>query len=347
MTFMLETAWAYRPEDTSAYPKEEKTMLKILTGISTITCALALSVAGAQAQEEWRPTDPITMIVGFAAGGPVDLVGREVAQRMSEYLGQPVIVENLGGAGGEIAMQRVVQSEPNGETIFFAAAGNVVIHPLAMGDMSVAERLEPVSLVALSPHMLSINAELPFQTVEELLDHARANPGALNAASAGTGAAAHLGLEMLKLYAEVDITHVPYQGTAPSIVDLASGAVDMTFSSRPSLDAMIDAGRIRIIGTTDQGPGSNDVPLIGDVVPGFGYSTWYGVMVPDGTDAAIIKGLNAAVRAALKDQELVERFAQQQNTELAASTPEEMATYIAEDTARWSKVIEAAGISLR
>lgn len=313
------------------------------TGIA----ATSLFSLAAYAQEEWRPSEPITMIIGFAAGGPVDTVGREVAQRMGEYLGQPVVVENLGGASGEIAVQRVVQSPPDGQTILFAAAGNVVINPLVKGNTELTDKLDPVSLVALSPHMLSVNAKLPFQNVEELIAYAKENPGRLNAASAGAGAAAHLGLEMLKLYAGVDITHIPYQGTAPSIVDLASGAVDMTFSSRPSLDAMIDAGYIRIIGATSDGPGNDDIPVIGDTVEGFGYSTWYGVMVPDGTDAAVVDGLHSAVVAALQDEAIVQRFAEQQNTELKASTPEEMANYIEEDSARWREVVEAAGIKIQ
>lgn len=307
---------------------------------------LALAaLATTAAADEWRPSQPVTMVVGFAAGGPVDTVGREVAQRMSEYLGQPVVVENVGGAGGLIAANRVVQAAPDGHTMFFAAAGNVVIRPLVDRDTSIVDQLDFVSLVSSSPHVMVVPASSPFETVGDLVEYARENPGELNFASAGTGAAAHLGLEMLKLYAGIDIEHIPYAGVAPSLVDVASGAVDGTLSSMPSLVPMLDAGQIRILGVSNDGPNNRGAPLIAETVENFGYTVWYGALVPAGTPREAIDALNAAIHFALSDEDMVARFAAQNNT-MAASTPEEMAEFFREDQARWREVIEAADVRI-
>lgn len=305
--------------------------------------AAGLTLAAPALADDWRPTRPITMVVGFAAGGPVDTVGREIAQRMAEHLGQPVLVENIGGAGGLAAVNRVGNADPDGHTIFFAAAGNVVIRPLVDRNTAPIELLAPVSLVSRSPHVLVVPTDSPFQNVADVIAHAQANPGELNYASAGTGAAAHLGFEMLQLMAGIEMEHIPYPGTAPSLVDLAAGAVDITLSSTPSLAAMLDAGRIRIIGVTDEGPDNRGAPLISDTVPDYGYTVWYGVMAPAGTPAEAIAGLNAAIRAAVADEDLQARLVEQ-NTALAASTPEEMGEYMARDTERWRVIIEAANV---
>jgi tripartite-type tricarboxylate transporter receptor subunit TctC len=316
-----------------------KTLIKILA-LTTATLVAGTSVHA----QEWRPNQPVRMVVAFAAGGPVDLVAREFAPRLEEYLGQPVLVENMGGAGGLIAAKNVGAADADGQTIFFAAAGNVVIRPLVDKDSQVIEDLRSVALVSKSPHAMVVNADLPVQNVEELITLAKERPGELNFGSAGTGAAAHLGFEMFKMATGVEIEHIPYSGVAPSLVDLAAGAIDMSLSSIPSLASMLDAGLIRIIGLTDEGPGNEDIPLISDTVPDFGYSTWYGAMVPVDTSDEVVQVLNDAFAFASADEDLRKRMALQ-GLKIGHSSAAEMDTFFQAELVRWGAVIDAADIT--
>ncbi|MBS3849772.1 tripartite tricarboxylate transporter substrate binding protein [Devosia sp. BSSL-BM10] len=316
-----------------------KTLIKILA-LTTATLVAGTSVHA----QEWRPNQPVRMVVAFAAGGPVDLVAREFAPRLEEYLGQPVLVENMGGAGGLIAAKNVGAADADGQTIFFAAAGNVVIRPLVDKDSQVIEDLRSVALVSKSPHAMVVNADLPVQNVDELIALAKERPGELNFGSAGTGAAAHLGFEMFKMATGVEIEHIPYSGVAPSLVDLAAGAIDMSLSSIPSLASMLDAGLIRIIGLTDEGPGNEDIPLISDTVPDFGYSTWYGAMVPVDTSDEVVQVLNDAFAFASADEDLRKRMALQ-GLKIGHSSAAEMDTFFQAELVRWGAVIDAADIT--
>ncbi|KMK66880.1 tripartite tricarboxylate transporter substrate binding protein [Puniceibacterium sp. IMCC21224] len=316
-----------------------KNFMKIvMAGVTTTLLAGSAAYA-----EDWRPDQPVRMIVAFAPGGPVDLVGREIAQRLGEFLGQPVIVENMGGAGGIIGAQHVASSDPDGQTIFFAAAGNVVIRPLMDGNTEIAKQLRSVGLVSKSPHAMVVNNDLEVQNVAELIAYAKEHPGELNFGSAGTGAAAHLGFEMFKLATGVEIEHIPYKGSAPAIVDLAAGAVDMSLSSIPSLTAMLEAGKIRMIALTDEAPSDIGVPLVSDTVEGYAYSTWYGVMVPTATDDSVVAALNEGLAVAVSDEALRERMAGM-GAKLVHSTPEEMEAFFNVEVEKWDKVIEAAGL---
>jgi tripartite-type tricarboxylate transporter receptor subunit TctC len=190
-----------------------------------------------------------------------------------------------------------------------------------------------------------VSARLPIRNTRELVEYARAHPGKVNFASAGTGGVAHLGMEMLKSSAGIDIVHVPYKGSAPAMADLASGEVQAMFSSMPSLQPMIDRGAIRAIGMTARSRGTAGIPLISEAVPGFEYTTWYGLFAPAGTPAAVIAALNAAVRQALADPAL-QRKLEPQGLEPQASTPEELAAYLRRESAKWAKVIQDARIRL-
>ncbi|SFR01420.1 Bug family tripartite tricarboxylate transporter substrate binding protein [Poseidonocella sedimentorum] len=314
---------------------------KLKFGMMAIAGAI-LTATGSQAQD-WKPEQPVRMIVAFAPGGPVDLVGREIAQRLGEYLDQTVIVENMGGAGGIIGAQHVAQADPDGQTIFFAAAGNVVIRPLVDNNTDIAKQLRSVGLVSKSPHAMVVRDGLDVQTVEELIAYAKAHPGELNFGSAGTGAAAHLGFEMFKQATGVEIEHIPYKGSAPAIVDLAAGAVDMSLSSIPSLTAMLEAGKIRMIALTDEAPTDMGVPKVSDTVEGYAYSTWYGVMAPAETAGNIVETLNKGLAFAVSDKALAERLAKM-GAKLGHSTPEEMEAFFEQEVTRWDAVIEASGI---
>lgn len=318
--------------------------MKSIVGLLVLPTVALTAIMPVQA-DEWRPTQPVRMVVAFAAGGPVDLVAREFAPRLEGYLGQPIIVENMGGAGGLIGAQAVAAAPADGETIFFAAAGNVVIRPLVDRNTEIVEQLRSVGLVSESPHALVVNAELPVENVDELIEYALENPGQLNFGSAGTGAAAHLGFEMFKLETGVDIEHIPYSGVGPSLVDLAAGAIDLTLSSLPSLAPLLDAGQARVIGLTGEAPDNQGYPLVSDSVPGYGYSTWYGVMVPTATDDEIVAVLNEAFAFAAEDEGLQARLFDQ-GIRLNHSSPEEMEAFFQEELVRWGEVIEAANVTI-
>ncbi|MDC7787116.1 tripartite tricarboxylate transporter substrate binding protein [Rhodoplanes sp. TEM] len=303
------------------------------------------AAAQADAAKDW-PARNVRVMVPFAAGGPADLVAREVAARMGEDLGRAFIIENQGGAGGKLAVLNVARAEPDGYTLLFPASGNVVSHPLAERDMSTVEQLVPIGLVSTSAHVLVIDPKLPIRTMADLVAYAKANPGKLHFGSAGTGAVAHLGMEMLKMTAGIDIVHVPYRGTSQAIVDVMSGQIQATFSSMPSLRGMIDQGTLRALGMTAKSRGDAGLPLISDTVPAFGYTTWYGLFAPKGTPPAIIDRISASLKKALSDKALQEKLAVQ-GMDLEWSTPAALDALMKQDIAKWSKVIEAANIRLK
>ena len=315
---------------------------RLAAAVAALLCAAPPQPACAQA---W-PTKPVKLMVAFAAGGPVDLVAREVGMRLASEIGKPVTVENQGGAGGKIALINVARAEPDGHTLLFGASGNVIIHPLVDKDMSVVDQLAPVSLVSSSAHVLTVNPRLLVHTVKELIDYAKANPGKLHFGSAGTGAAAHLGMEMLKLLAGIDIVHVPYRGTSQAVVDVVSGQIEATFSSMPSLKGMIDQGSLRPLGMTAPNRSDSGLPLISDTVPGFGYTVWYGVFAPLKTPRPVIEQINLAVRKVVTDKALQQKLAVQ-GLEMVSSTPDELVAFMQQDRDRWAKVITAANVSLK
>jgi len=313
-------------------------VLKSLLGAGVLGL-LASTSAFAQ---DW-PSEPIHLIVPFSAGGPADIVAREVGQRMSEQLGQPVIVENMTGGGGIIAAQYVAAANPDGYTVFFPAAGSVAVRPQIDGREDLIAQLRPVTVVSTSAHVMVVNAESGINSVQDLIDHAKENPGDLNYGSAGAGAVAHLGFARFAKAAGIEMEHIPYGGTSAAVVDLAAGAIDGLLSSKPSLGAMIDAGKIRVIGMTDAVSGDEETPLISDTVPGFTYSTWYGMMVPVETSDDIVATLNKAAGEAVSDEALQREMSARSLT-LMHTTPEKMQEMIDLDMNEWGAVIEAVGL---
>ena len=302
---------------------------------------------GVSAQTATFPSRALTMIVPFAAGGPADLVGREVARLMALQLGKPVVVENQGGGSGTVALNQMGRAAPDGYTMLMAASGTVVIHPLLVGKFeAVSGALAPVSLVSTSPQVLVVTEKIPVRSVQQLIDYARANPGKLNFGSAGTGGAAHLGMEMFKAQAGIDVVHVPYKGTSQVLTDLVSGEVQALFSSMPSLQSMIDKGSIRAIGMTGPSAAATaaGIPEISKAgLPGFEYTTWYGMFVPAGTPDTVIQVLNAALRKVLSDEALRQKLAPQ-GLELRASSPTELGALIKTEATAWAKIIADANI---
>ena len=296
------------------------------------------------------PVKPIRMVITYTPGGNTDLVGRAVAQKVSASLGQQVVVDNRGGGGGVLGTLITTQAAPDGYTIMLGTSAGMVIHPLLSPRLpcNAARDLVPVSMVVIIPQLLVTNPQLPARNVKELIALAKAKPGYLNAGSSGIGTPNHLGTELLKGLAGVNIVHVPYKGGGPAITDLIGGQIHMAFSSVPAVLPHINAGRLNAlgVGSAKRSPALPNIPTIAEAgVPGYEYTTWYGVFAPAGTPAPIISRLNAEIVKALAAPELNERFVSQ-GADPAPSSADELRRYMAEETARWAKTIKTAGIRL-
>lgn len=320
------------------------------TGLRFFAAVLAALSLGTAAQAQSFPTKSISFVVPFAAGGPADLVAREVARLMGEDLGKPVVVENQPGGSGVVALNTMSRSSADGHTLLFAASGTVVIHPLLTDKFdSVTKQLVPVGLVSTSPHVLVVSSKIGVKSVQGLIDYAKANPGKLNFGSAGTGGAAHLGMEMFKSQANIDAVHIPYKGTSQVIADLASGEVQALFSSMPSLKPLIDRGAVVAIGMSGPSAGAEKmgIPEISKAgLAEFGYTTWYGLFAPAGTPQDIVYKLNETLKKVLANQALAEKLSPQ-GLDVRYSTPAGLGDLVQTEAAAWSKIIKTANISIK
>ncbi|EHK65934.1 Bug family tripartite tricarboxylate transporter substrate binding protein [Achromobacter arsenitoxydans] len=309
--------------------------------------ALIAGIAPLTAANAGYPERPIRMVVPFAAGGPADMVGREFAKLFSDKLGQPVVVVNAGGGHGVPALNQVLGAEADGYTLLMPASGNMTVPSKAMQGKNVLDLLAPISLLTESPHVLVVNAQLPVDSVQGLVDYARAHPGKVNFGSAGVGGVAHLGMELFKSKAKVDVVHVPYRGTSQVLTDLASGQVQALFSSMPSLKPMIDKGSVKALAMSAPSKGADTakLPLISQTLPGVSYTTWYGLFAKAGTPPEVLAKLNAAVADTLKNPELNQKF-ESQGVEFVSSTPQQLADTVRRDTAQWTALIKEAGIEI-
>lgn len=320
------------------------------TGMRFFAAAMAAFSIGTASQAQTFPSKSISFVVPFAAGGPADLVAREVARLMSDDLGKPVVVENQPGGSGVVALNTMGRATADGHTLLFAASGTVVIHPLLTDKFAaVTKQLAPVGLVSTSPHVLVVSSKIGVKSVKELIDYAKANPGKLNFGSAGTGGAAHLGMEMFKSQAQIDAVHIPYKGTSQVIADLASGEVQALFSSMPSLKPLIDRGAVVAIGMSGPSAGAEKIgiPEISKAgLAEFGYTTWYGLFAPAGTPTETVNKLNEALKKVLADPALAEKLSPQ-GLDVRYSTPAGLGELVQSEAAAWSKIIKAANISIK
>ena len=303
----------------------------------------------AQTSASGWPTKPIKLIVPYAAGGPADLVARELALFLSADIKQTVTVENQGGGMGVPALGVVARAEPDGHTLLLAAFGNMVLQPMLSkkGGADLVAKLKPVSTISTGPHVLVVSAKLPVKNIPELIDYARANPGKVSFASAGTGGTAHLGMEMFKALSKTDVLHVPYKGSAGAVNDLISGEVSAMFSSLPSLQGLADKGLVKVLAATapSKSAATKSLPLIGTALPGFEYTTWYAMYAPLATPKATVDIINTALGKALKNPAMVTKI-EAAGTELQAGSPEEVLAWTQRDSDKWSRVIRDAKISV-
>ena len=316
--------------------------------LAAVAAALACTATLAAAQS--YPTRPIRFVITYPPGGTTDFVGRPVAAKLSEILGQQVVVDNRGGAGGVLATMIVAQAPADGYTLLLGTSSGMLINPLLNSKLPYDgfRDFTPISRTNINPQALVATPSLPANNVKELLAYARANPGKLNVASSGVGTPNHLGGEMLKYMAKIDIVHVAYKGGGPAMNDLIAGQVQLQFSSIPTVLGHVKNGRVKMlaIGSAKRSPAIPDVPTIAEAgVPGYEYTTWYGVFGPKGMNKAVVTQLNSAVAKALASPDVHQRL-MSQGAEPAPNSPEELTRYMREESARWAKVIKAAKITL-
>lgn len=316
--------------------------------LSLATGAAALPIASRIARAETYPARPVRIIVGFPPGGSTDTTARLGGQWLSERLGQPIIIENRAGAGGNIGTEAAVKAPADGYTLLLVVSNNAVNATLYDKlNFNFIRDIAPVASVARVPSVLDVNPAVPVRTVPELIAYAKANPGKLNMGSSGIGSP-HVNGELFKMMTGVDLVHVPYRGGAPAVADLLAGQVQVMFDVLPDSIGHIRAGELRALAVTTatRSDALPDVPTMSDFVPGFETSVWYGVGVPRNTPAAIIDRLNNEINAALADPKLKARFSDLGTTVLSG-TPAEFGKLIAEETEKWAKVIRAANIKMQ
>jgi tripartite-type tricarboxylate transporter receptor subunit TctC len=310
--------------------------------------ALTLGVVAGQAAAQSYPNRPIKMLVGFSAGGGTDVVARILAQKMTDALGQSVLVENRTGASGMIAAEAVAKSPPDGYTLMMGSQTTFAVAPSLYKKVTLdpAKDFAGVALTGASPLVLVVNPSFSARSVADVIALAKAAPGKLNFGTGGLGTTPHMTAELLQHIAGIRMVHVAYRGEAPAINDLLGGQIPLMFANLSAVIGNIKAGRLRALAVTSaqRSPSAPDVPTVAEAaLPGFEAATWFGIVAPAATPRDILAKLNAEARRALVDRDTIARFAALGMTN-TSSTPEEFDAYIKSEIAKWSKVIKDADI---
>ncbi|MBK7260870.1 MAG: tripartite tricarboxylate transporter substrate binding protein [Rubrivivax sp.] len=291
------------------------------------------------------PTKPIRLIVPFAAGGTTSILARLLADRMSQSIGQPIVVDNRPGAGGNVGMDLVAKAEPDGYTILMGPIG-LAINPALYSKMPFdpLKDLAPIGLYGGVPNLLVVNPSVPATNLAEFIAYAKSNPGKLNYASNGNGTSSHLAAEMLKSAAGLNIVHVPYKGGAPALQEMMGGQVTMLFDQMPAVLPQVKSGRVRVLGVSSikHSAAAPDIPPIADTLPGFDMLVWFGLLAPQGTLSAIIGKLNGEMVKALNEPAFQAQLVGMGVTPMPGS-PETFSRYLQSETTRWAKVVKDAG----
>jgi tripartite-type tricarboxylate transporter receptor subunit TctC len=318
---------------------KRRTFLRLTVG------AAALPALPRVARAQAYPSRPVRLIVGFAAGGPVDIVARLMAPWLTDRLGQQFVVENRAGAGGNIATEAVVNALSDGYTLLMVSPANTVNTTLYEKlSFNFARDTAPVAGIMRTPNVMVVDPSFPAKTVPEFIAYGKQHPGKLNMGSAGNGTSQHVAGELFKMMAGINMVHVPYRGAAPAIADLFGGRVHVMFGTTPASIEYIRAGRLRPLAVTTgaRWDGLPNVPTIGDFVPGYEASGWFGISAPANTPAAVIEVLNREINAGLADAKLKARLEGLGGTVLPGSAAD-FGKLLADETVKWAKVVKFSG----
>lgn len=316
----------------------------------TLLAGLAVAAAGAlplAAGAQNYPTKPVTIVVPFSAGGTTDILARIVGQALSAELGQSVVIDNRAGAGGNIGGALAAKAPADGYTLFMGTVGTHAINAALYKKMPFdpVKDFAPLTRVANVPNLLVAHPQQPFKTVKELIDYAKAHPGAVNFGSSGSGSSIHLSGELFKSMAKVDMVHVPYKGSAPAVTDLLGNQIAIMFDNMPSAIQHVRAGKLRplAVTTAKRSPELPDVPTIAEAgVPGYEATSWFGMFAVAGTPKPVLERLNAALAKVLKQPEVVAKI-KEQGGETISETPEQFAAFIQAESAKWGRVVKESG----
>jgi tripartite-type tricarboxylate transporter receptor subunit TctC len=321
---------------------------------AAVASALLVLVANCVAANEARaqqayPTKPIQFVVTTAAGGANDMVARTVANRLSEFLQQPIVIENQPTANGSVAANNVARAAADGHTLMVVVDSTMTINPHLYGNIpyNVLRDFTPISLIVRAPVFLVANSEVKANTVQELVSLAKASPGKLNYASTGVGTQLHMGMELFKIMTNTDIVHVPYRSTTSAIADMLGGRIELTLTSISSAKAGIDAGKLKALAVaSERSPLTPGLPSIAESgVPGYSVSSWFGMFGPANLPPAVMDRLSSAIKTMSVDPRFVAAM-EPQGMSIVAGSPAELREAMRADSERWSEVIKRAGISI-
>ena len=323
----------------------------MLHRIGVIACSAltaALAIAGAIAQAQSYPNKPIRWVLGFPPGGITDIMTRMLARRLSDSMGQQVIVDNRAGGGGLIAAQMAARAPADGYTLFTGTISTLATNVSTYRKLPYdpVKDFAPITLTAVTPYLLVVHASVPASSVTELITLAKAKPKHLTFATAGPGGGSHLATELFLSMSGIEMTHVPYKGAAPAMTDLLAGQVNMNFNQPPSTLPHMASGRIRVLAASGarRVPAMPDVPTLAEAgVKGYEATSWQGVLLPAGAPAAIVARLHKEVDAALRSPEMRDRLLAE-GSEAGGGSPQEFAQHIVSEIAKWAKVVKAAGL---
>ena len=313
--------------------------------ITLLLPLLIASVAPVVAQP--YPSKPVRMVVPFPPGGPTDIVARLIAPKMAESMGQQIVVDNRGGAGGAIGTEQVAKSAPDGYTLIMGTIGGLAVAKSLNSKLGydTLRDLAPITQSVTVTSILVIHPSVPVKNVRELLALARAKPGQLNYGSSGNGTITHLAGELLKYMAKVNITHVPYKGGSPALTALVSGEVDLTYENSLIITPHIRSGRVKALAVTGAKRSAllPELPTIAETLPGYSASGWYGLLAPAATPKPVLARLHAEAVKALRAPDVIDKLSSQ-GAEPVASTPEEFTAFIRSETEKWAKLVKAANM---
>lgn len=315
-----------------------------------VSCAMLAALGAAAAHAQNYPVKPIRMVVHFPPGGPTDLVARMIGQKLNEAWGQQVVIDNRPGAGGIVGVEMIVRAPADGYNLLFATGGSMSIAPATYAKLpyNVFSDLAPVSLAVINPQILVTHPSIPGNSLKELIALAKSKPGQINYASVGAGSPNHLGVELLKHMAGIDMVHIPYKGTAPAVTDVLAGHVSLMFNSMPTVLPLVHTKKLKglAVSSARRSLAAPDIPTMAEAgVPGFNYVTWYGVLAPAATPKDIITKLNTEIVRIMRDKDMSQRLLKE-GSEPQPGTPDAMAKFMRAEYDQWRKTVAAAKIKI-